>query len=97
MVYWRSLSSGATARTRSVCGTGSHNERSKTSSPLRASKIGVGRVSITLSVNHNAVISPAVPPDGGLIRTSLMATHTEDQLDRVLEIFEKVGKALGII
>jgi len=45
----------------------------------------------------NPVISPAVPPNHQLLRTSYMATHTDEQLDRVLEIFEKVGRELGII
>lgn len=45
----------------------------------------------------NPVISPAVPPKQQLLRTSYMATHTEEQLDQVLSIFEKVGKELGLI
>ncbi|MHC4473618.1 MAG: aminotransferase class I/II-fold pyridoxal phosphate-dependent enzyme [Planctomycetota bacterium] len=45
----------------------------------------------------NAVIPPAVPQDHGLIRTSYMANHTEDHLDRVLEVFESVGRSFGII
>ena len=45
----------------------------------------------------NPVISPATPPGRQLLRTSYMATHTDAQLDRVLEIFEKVGKKLGVI
>lgn len=45
----------------------------------------------------NPVISPAVSPGHQLLRTSYMATHTDDQLDRVLEIFGRVGKDLGII
>jgi 7-keto-8-aminopelargonate synthetase-like enzyme len=45
----------------------------------------------------NPVISPAVPPDQGLIRTSYMATHTDEELDRVLEICRRVGKGMGII
>ena len=45
----------------------------------------------------NAVISPAVPPGRELLRTSYMATHTEDQLDKVLAAFEKVGRQLGVI
>lgn len=45
----------------------------------------------------NPVISPAVAPGHQLLRTSYMATHTDEQLDRVLEIFEKVGKKLGVI
>jgi 8-amino-7-oxononanoate synthase len=45
----------------------------------------------------NAVVSPAVPPGRELLRTSYMATHTEEQLDKVLAAFEKVGKQLGLI
>lgn len=45
----------------------------------------------------NVAISPAVPEGHALIRTSYMATHTEEQLDRVLAAFAKVGKALGLI
>ena len=45
----------------------------------------------------NPAISPAVEPGRGLIRTSYMATHTEDILDRVLEIFAKIGKEFGLI
>jgi len=45
----------------------------------------------------NAVVSPAVPPGRELLRTSYMATHTGDQLDKVLGAFEKVGKQLGVI
>jgi 8-amino-7-oxononanoate synthase len=45
----------------------------------------------------NPVISPAVAPGHQLLRTSYMATHTNDQLDKVLDIFGKVGKRLGVI
>lgn len=45
----------------------------------------------------NVAVSPAVPPGKALIRTSYMATHTDEHLDRVLEAFKKVGKALGVI
>jgi 8-amino-7-oxononanoate synthase len=45
----------------------------------------------------NPVISPAVAPGRQLLRTSYMATHTDEQLDRVLSIFEQVGKQLGLI
>ncbi len=44
----------------------------------------------------NPVLSPAVPPGRQLLRTSYMATHTNDQLDRVLEIFADVGKEIGL-
>lgn len=45
----------------------------------------------------NPIISPAVPANMSLLRTSFMATHTEDILDRVLEIMGKIGKKLGVI
>lgn len=45
----------------------------------------------------NVAVSPAVPNGNALIRTSYMATHTDEQLDKVLQAFEEVGKALGII
>ena len=45
----------------------------------------------------NVAVTPAVPAGRALIRTSYMATHTDEQLDRVLKAFEKVGKALGLI
>ena len=40
-------------------------------------------------VYTNVAIHPAVPPGGALLRTSLMATHQRDQLDRALNIVEK--------
>jgi 8-amino-7-oxononanoate synthase len=48
-------------------------------------------------VYANPVISPAVPPGMSLIRTSYMATHKDEELDRVLEVFEKVGRQFGVI
>ena len=48
-------------------------------------------------VYTNPVISPAVPADQSLLRTSYMATHTDDQLTFVLEKFEKIGKMLDMI
>ena len=45
----------------------------------------------------NPVISPAVPTGSQLLRTSYMATHTDDQLDQVLETFERIGKQMGLI
>lgn len=44
----------------------------------------------------NPVIAPAAPPGKELIRTSLIATHTRDQIDRALELFSSVGRELGI-
>ncbi len=48
-------------------------------------------------VYTNPVISPAVPANLCLLRTSYMATHTDDQMSFVLAKFEKIGKMLGMI
>ncbi|HMK43894.1 MAG TPA: pyridoxal phosphate-dependent aminotransferase family protein [Dissulfurispiraceae bacterium] len=45
----------------------------------------------------NVAVSPAVPPGKAIIRTSYMATHTDEHLDAVLDAFKRVGKSLGII
>ena len=45
----------------------------------------------------NCVLSPATPPGRALIRTSLMATHSREQLVRALEAFEKVGREVGLV
>jgi 7-keto-8-aminopelargonate synthetase-like enzyme len=45
----------------------------------------------------NAVISPAVSPGRQLLRTSYMATHTDEQLAQVLDTFEKIGKQMELI
>ena len=37
----------------------------------------------------NVMIHPAVPPSGALLRTSVMATHDHETLDRALEAFAK--------
>jgi len=45
----------------------------------------------------NPVVPPATQASRCLIRTSYMATHTDSQLDQVLNAFEKVGKQMGVI
>jgi 8-amino-7-oxononanoate synthase len=45
----------------------------------------------------NPVVSPAVPKEDCLIRYSLMATHTIDQIDNSIEKITKAAKELGVI
>jgi 7-keto-8-aminopelargonate synthetase-like enzyme len=45
----------------------------------------------------NVAVSPAVPTGKALVRTSYMATHTDEHLDIILDAFKKIGKKLGII
>ncbi len=50
-----------------------------------------------VGVFTNPVVPPAVPPSQCRLRTSLMATHTDAQIDTALEAFAELGKALGVI
>ncbi|KPK63977.1 8-amino-7-oxononanoate synthase [candidate division WOR_3 bacterium SM23_42] len=45
----------------------------------------------------NPVISPATPPGRALIRTSYMATHTDEDIDIVLDVFERCARESGLI
>ena len=45
----------------------------------------------------NPVVSPAVPEGRAMIRTSFMATHTRDHLDKALEAIAKVSREMGVI
>lgn len=44
----------------------------------------------------NPVVSPAVPSDSSLLRFSLMATHTFDQIDEAVEKIAKAFKEVGV-
>lgn len=45
----------------------------------------------------NAAIRQAVAPGSALLRTSVIATHTPEQIDRALEIFAEVGRELQVL
>ncbi len=45
----------------------------------------------------NAFVSPGVPVGMAMLRTSYMATHKDEHLDRILETFGTIGKKLGVI
>lgn len=45
----------------------------------------------------NPVVPPAVPDGQSLLRTSYMATHTDEDLDAILGAFRRVGERLRIL
>jgi 8-amino-7-oxononanoate synthase len=45
----------------------------------------------------NPVTPPAVPDNACRLRISLMATHTDDHIDFVLDAFASVGKRMAVI
>lgn len=48
-------------------------------------------------VYTNPFISPGVPPNSALLRTSYMATHEMSHLEKALDAFQKVGKQFSLI
>jgi len=57
--------------------------------------MGLWKSIFDAGVYTNVAIPPAVPEGKSLLRTSYMATHTDDQLDEVLGVFAAVRKARG--
>jgi 8-amino-7-oxononanoate synthase len=45
----------------------------------------------------NPVVPPAVPPSQCRLRTSVMATHTAEQIDFSVETIGRIGRELGVI
>jgi 8-amino-7-oxononanoate synthase len=45
----------------------------------------------------NPVLPPGVPPNKSMLRTSYMATHTDEQIERVIKAFYEVGTYIGLI
>jgi 8-amino-7-oxononanoate synthase len=54
------------------------------------------KVFFEAGIYTNVALPPAVPMELSLLRTSYMATHTDEQLDRVLEVFKKVKDLVHI-
>ncbi len=55
------------------------------------------RALIDEGVYTNPVIPPGVPPNMSLLRTSYMATHTREHLDRALTAFRAIGERLDLL
>ncbi|NEQ98902.1 MAG: aminotransferase class I/II-fold pyridoxal phosphate-dependent enzyme [Cyanothece sp. SIO2G6] len=56
-----------------------------------------GKELLAAGIYVNVVVYPAVPRSKALLRTSVMATHSQQHLDQALEIFNTVGKQLELI
>ena len=44
----------------------------------------------------NPVVSPAVPAGRAMMRTSYMASHSTEQLERALDVFARIGNAVTV-
>lgn len=45
----------------------------------------------------SAIVFPTVPKGTGRVRCMVTAAHTKDQLDKAVEVFETVGKEMGLL
>jgi 8-amino-7-oxononanoate synthase len=45
----------------------------------------------------NLALPPATPDSRPLLRASVSAAHTDEQIDKVLSVFAEVGASLGLI
>ena len=56
-----------------------------------------GKALLDEGVYTNTAVYPAVNMGEAILRTSCMATHTEEMVDEGLRKFETVGRRLGVI
>lgn len=54
------------------------------------------KIALERGIFVNPVVSPAVPSTSSLIRYSLMATHTKEQIDKSVDILSKIAQEIGV-
>jgi 8-amino-7-oxononanoate synthase len=59
--------------------------------------VGFWKELLAKGVYTNAVIMPAVPRGAAILRTSCMATHTEEQIKTAVELMAELGRTHGLI
>jgi 8-amino-7-oxononanoate synthase len=79
-------------------------ETGPTSSPIVAitmpdteRAIGMWNALLQNGVYLNLALPPATPDSRPLLRTSVSAAHTDEQIDQVLAVFAELGAAMGLI
>ncbi len=50
-----------------------------------------------MGIFANPVVSPAVPPGRALVRLTLMATHTDEHVQKIIDAFAQAGRSIGIV
>ena len=59
--------------------------------------IGMWNALLQNGVYLNLALPPATPDSRPLLRTSISAAHTAEQIDQVLAVFAEVGASMGLI
>lgn len=65
--------------------------------PDQQSAIAMWNTLLNNGVYLNLALPPATPDSRPLLRTSVSAAHTDEQIEKVLSVFAEVGAAMGLI
>jgi 8-amino-7-oxononanoate synthase len=65
--------------------------------PDQATAVGMWNALLQNGVYLNLAIPPATPENKSLLRSSVSAAHTPEQIDAVLNVFETLGQAFGLL
>ena len=65
--------------------------------PDRETAIGFWNALLVGGLYLNLALPPATPNNTPLLRSSVSAAHTIEQIDKALDLFEKVGRAFGVL
>ena len=65
--------------------------------PDQERAIGMWNALLQNGVYLNLALPPATPDSRPLLRTSVSAAHTDEQLEKVLSVFAEIGSAMGLI
>ena len=65
--------------------------------PDRMTAIGFWRAMLDAGIYVNVAVPPATPNGVSLLRCSLCAVHTKDQLQHMIEVMTGIGRQMGVI
>jgi 8-amino-7-oxononanoate synthase len=65
--------------------------------PDQATAVMMWNALLTRGIYLNLAIPPATPENKSLLRSSVSAAHTTEQIDEVLGVFEQLGQEFGLL
>ena len=65
--------------------------------PDRMTAIGFWRAMLDAGIYVNVAVPPATPNGVSLLRCSLCAVHTKEQLQHMIEVMTGIGRQMGVI
>lgn len=65
--------------------------------PDQAMAVTMWNALLQNGVYLNLAIPPATPENKSLLRSSVSAAHTPEQIDQVLAVFEQLGQEFGLL